>query len=235
MRESLISRRSLVIGGLGAAALLGVGGTLRAIESVGATATPLRPPGIQSEEHFIGACIRCNRCRGACPRDIVVNCDVEDGIINIRTPKLHFHTKFSESYRRAEGKDQAAVALDPYPSILDATGKGFCDFCMLCAISCPTGALSTSFDPKLEWIGEAVIDSGLCIAFEKLGGCRKCADYCPFDAITINDNRQPVVNSSKCNGCGICENICPSSSYRTYKGSTRRGVNIEATSKERPL
>ncbi|HBT95735.1 MAG TPA: hypothetical protein DEB24_06495 [Coriobacteriia bacterium] len=235
MNESLLSRRSLITGAIGAATLLATGATLRVLDVAGGDDPPLRPPGIESEEHFLGTCIRCNRCRGACPRDIIVNCDMEDGLINIRTPRLSFHSKFSESYRREEGKDQAMVTSDPYPALLSATGKGFCDFCMLCALSCPTGALKTSFDPEVRWIGEAVIDPLYCIAFEKLGGCRKCADYCPFNAITINEKRQPVVDPKKCNGCGICENICPSSSYRTFKGTMRRGVNIEATTEERPL
>ena len=230
-RQLLISRRSLFVGTISAAVLMAIGGTAKALAG---GVLPVRPPGSLSEEHFIGACIRCNRCRGACPRDVIVNCDVEDGIIHMRTPKLNFHTKSSKSYRREEGKDQAAVAASPYQAVLAATGSGFCDFCMLCVQNCPTGALS-SFDPQSQWIGEAIISPAYCIAFEKLGGCRKCADYCPFDAISIDQNRYPVVDPAKCNGCGICENICPSSTYRSYKGSSRRGINIVASAQARPV
>jgi ferredoxin-type protein NapG len=210
-----------------------LGATASTVKAIAGELTPVRPPASQSEEHFIGACIRCNRCRGACPRQIIVNCDFEDGIINLRTPRLNFHTRSAAAYRRAEGTDQAAVLASPYQAVLAAGGTGFCDFCMLCAKTCPTGAL-TSFDPATQWIGEAVIDPVNCIAFEKLGGCRKCADYCPFDAISIDENRYPVVDAVKCNGCGICENICPSSTYRSFKGTTRRGINIEATGEARP-
>jgi ferredoxin-type protein NapG len=228
---SLISRRGLIAGAAGAGVLLATGG---AVKAVAGDVQPLRPPGAKSEEQFIGACIRCNRCRGACPRNAIVNCDFEDGIINIRTPKLYFHTKAAQTFHRAEGTSKDDLHNDPYPQILAASGKGFCDFCMLCIENCPTGALS-SFDPEAEWIGEAVIEPTLCIAFEKMGGCRKCADYCPFKAVTIDDNRYPIVDPSLCNGCGICENICPSSTYRTYKGSNRRGINIVTTSEARPL
>jgi ferredoxin-type protein NapG len=227
---SLISRRGLIAGGVGAGVLLACGGSIKALAG---SISQVRPPGSQSEQHFIAACIRCNRCRGACPRNAIVNCDFEDGIINIRTPRLNFRTKASKAYHRAEGVSKEDVLANPYPAILEATGTGFCDFCMLCADNCPTGALG-SFDPNTEWIGEAIIDPDNCIAFEKLGGCRKCADYCPFEAISIDSNRYPVVDPSKCNGCGICENICPSATYRSYKGTTRRGVNIVVTGDKRP-
>jgi len=230
MSDDLITRRSLITGAAGAAVLIAAGGTIKAI---GGESRPVRPPGGQDTQHFIGACIRCNRCRGACPRDVVVNSDFADGIINVRTPKLNFRTRFANSYRREEGKDQADVLADPYPALLAAGGTGFCDFCMLCVENCPTGALGP-FDPETEWIGEAIIDPVECIAFEKLGGCRKCVDYCPFDAISIDENRYPVVDPRLCNGCGVCENICPSSTYRTFTGSTKRGINIVVTGEARP-
>jgi ferredoxin-type protein NapG len=230
-KRPIISRRGFIGGGIGAAAVLALGGAAQALAGPN---DPLRPPGAQDEASFVGACIRCNRCRGACPRSAIVNCDIEDGLVNIRTPRLNFRTRFSRSYRRPEGVEQNAMLADPYPNLLAAGGTGFCDFCMLCIKNCPTGALR-EFDPQTQWIGEAVIDQEQCVAFAKLGGCRRCVDYCPFEAITIDENRRPVVDLTRCNGCGICENICPSATYRSYKGTVRRGINIEATREARPL
>jgi ferredoxin-type protein NapG len=220
-----ISRRNVVLGIAGAAVVLGVGGAVR----FAAGATPLlRPPGAQDEQRFIGTCIRCDRCRSACPRDAIQIGGVEDGLINMRTPKMDYRTVHVTT-----GSERLRAFGDPFEGLKDIGGRGFCDFCNLCSENCPTGALG-SFDPQTQWIGEAVIIPELCIAFGKEGGCRKCVDYCAFDAISLDAHQRPIVDSLRCNGCGVCENICPSSTYRTFSGSTKRGVNVEVNEKGRP-
>lgn len=42
-------------------------------------------------------------------------------------------------------------------------------------------------------------------------GLGDCAEACPFDAIVINDNGIPEVDSEKCTGCGKCVEACPRS------------------------
>lgn len=42
--------------------------------------------------------------------------------------------------------------------------------------------------------------------------CGKCAEACPFDAIskeTVNGKEVAVVNASVCKGCGMCAPVCP--------------------------
>lgn len=159
-----------------------------------ADASVLRPPGGQDEASFQAKCIRCGRCREACPERCIVDGKIEQGIYAVRTPVMN--------YRR-----------------------GHCTFCDLCIEACPTNALS-SFNPDIEAIGVAVVDPEECIAFAN-GTCGVCADACPYGAITINSDKVPVVDVSMCNGCGVCEQICPSSSYQSYSGSGRCGINVE--------
>ncbi|MDR2106881.1 MAG: 4Fe-4S dicluster domain-containing protein [Coriobacteriales bacterium] len=214
-----LTRRDLLLyGATGAAVMLGVGGVAK--YALGTTPL-LRPPGGQDETRFLAACIKCDRCRSACPYNTISVASISDGILNARTPKMSFRIG---RYTRG-GKDGTGAFA--------GTGEGFCNFCGLCIKNCPTEALRP-FDPATEWIGQAVIDEGLCIAFHNEGGCRKCVDECPFAAITLDEHSRPVIDAASCNGCGVCENICPSNTYRSYQGSTQRGVNVERTDERRP-
>ena len=106
--------------------------------------------------------------------------------------------------------------------------KGICDFCGKCAEVCPTGAILPGFDETAERIGIAVIDRDECLAFSGSGGCRKCIDECPYEAIML-DGTVPRVIAGACNGCGICEYACPSGSLRAFTGDRkRRGINVVA-------
>ncbi len=41
-------------------------------------------------------------------------------------------------------------------------------------------------------------------------GCAKCVDVCPFQAITLDEERSLAnIIEAKCNGCGSCASTCP--------------------------
>ncbi len=40
-------------------------------------------------------------------------------------------------------------------------------------------------------------------------GLGSCSEACPFDAITITENRMAVVDPEKCTACGKCVDVCP--------------------------
>ena len=40
--------------------------------------------------------------------------------------------------------------------------------------------------------------------------CGTCAENCPEEAITLDDNQNPKVDKEKCTECGTCVENCPS-------------------------
>lgn len=104
--------------------------------------------------------------------------------------------------------------------------RGRCDFCMKCTEACPTGALSLGV-PNERDVGVAVIVSDACVAWD-WSGCTVCLDECPVEgAITLDEYNRPVIHPNFCDGCGTCENKCPSSSLRAYNASAHeRGIVV---------
>ncbi len=101
---------------------------------------------------------------------------------------------------------------------------GFCTFCGDCIKACPSGAL-TSTDLKKTHIGVAHVIEKNCVAWD-WGGCTVCKTACKYDAITIDKNQRPIVNASKCNGCGKCEYMCPAAKVRSFKVGHGKGIVI---------
>lgn len=194
-----LSRRSFILGTGGVAVLLGLGG-LRYLD-----AKPmLRPPGGQDEEQLIAACIRCERCIEACPRDVLAPTHIEDGILSMRTPTFDFSTDYC---------DWCEEENEGVP---------------LCVKSCPTQALVLPDDatPETLIIGKAVINEDWCLAY-KLIGCKFCYDACPYEAIELDEDERPYLIDDKCNGCGACEAACVSLKNASITaGATARAIIV---------
>ncbi len=140
---------------------------------------PLRPPGAVPEDEFIRRCIKCNKCAQVCPYN------------SIKMLHLEAWEKFGT------------------PVIIARETP--CYLCMECPPVCPTGALDTTLTEKKHVrMGLAVIDKEKCLPFMGVI-CRSCFEHCPMyrEAITLEDERYPVVVEQKCTGCGICEHVCP--------------------------
>jgi ferredoxin-type protein NapG len=204
-----ITRRNLILGVAGAAAVVGLGGA-----TVALGAEPLcRPPGGQGEEHFIARCIRCEKCREACPQKLIVPAAIESGLINARTPTLNYKL-------------------------------GWCDFCTgtaagkpLCVDTCPTQALTIAeqLTPDELILGTAFLVEDWCLAWQ-LRGCRLCFDVCPYEAIELDKNDRPTVLPERCNGCGLCENVCISMKAAAYtSGAKDRAITVKPVQSVRSL
>ena len=77
-----VAAAAVVLGGLGTAGV--------ATTSVDAASAPLRPPGGQDEARMLARCVRCDRCRSACPTDCIVLATPEDGLARMRTPLVSY-------------------------------------------------------------------------------------------------------------------------------------------------
>lgn len=181
--------------------MLGLGGAVKI-----AGAEPLcRPPGGQDEDHFIGTCLRCEKCREVCPNGVIRPAHLEDGLINMRTPTLNFKLGIC---------DYCQESFDGVPQ---------------CVRVCPTEALRLPADatPESVIIGKAIIKEEWCLGWQ-LKGCRKCYDACPYEAIELDENARPLVILDNCNGCGICENVCVSmKNAALVTGATDRAILVK--------
>lgn len=190
-----LSRRTVVAGGAGIAALLVLGGAGKALA---ADEGFLRPPGGQDYEQFLGACVRCDRCRSACTREVISVCTGADGLLNMRLPKLNFQHGFCD----------------------------LCEGEYRCVAACPTGALSP-FDPAVHKIGVAAVDPNECLTYHISGRCdARCIGACPEEALYLDNDGRLQIEEDKCYGCGACQYVCPSNAYGSYSGTGLRGVNV---------
>lgn len=204
-----VSRRSLLIGVGGTAALLGLG-ALRYAGHV-----PLnRPPGGQDEAHLVSACIRCEKCYEACPRHVIKPVNIEDGLLGMRSPQLDFSADYCDFCAEENGGAP------------------------LCVASCPTEALRlpAGADAYNTIIGLAEIDRKTCLAFRDTG-CHFCFDACRdagYDAIQLDGNGfspRPYVIEDKCVGCGACESVCVSLQQGSIvAGATERAIVVRPAS-----
>ncbi|OPY64607.1 MAG: putative electron transport protein YccM [Syntrophorhabdaceae bacterium PtaU1.Bin034] len=155
----------------------------------------LRPPGVRDEDDFLRKCVRCGECIKVCLRSALYPVSLQAGLYGLYTPTI-------------------------VPRL------GYCEYnCSLCGQVCPTGAIPRLplEEKKKAVIGKAVFDRSHCLPFAKKMNCMVCEEHCPipekairFESVDETDYtgkriviKRPYVVEDLCNGCGICEYVCP--------------------------
>ncbi len=162
----------------------------------------IRPPGSLMESDFLKRCIKCGECMKICPTNGLQPALLETGLEGLWTPVLNNRI-------------------------------GYCEYnCILCGSICPTGAIRELSVPektgrgnssKALKIGTAFYERGRCLPWSMNIECIVCEEACPtspkaiwFQKVEtrlrsgeIKTLKRPLIDTSLCTGCGICENKCP--------------------------
>jgi ferredoxin-type protein NapG len=153
----------------------------------------LRPPGAITERQFLQNCTRCDKCIHACPKDAIVKAPKKFGFLVMGTPYI-------------DPMKNPCVMCDDLP----------------CISACPDSALLPVDSPANVNMGYAMLDKNKCQAYGDTF-CQQCIIDCPIpDAITQNQDQQPVFHKKICTGCGVCVRSCST-------------VNIPVAIKVKPL
>ena len=87
--------------------------------------------------------------------------------------------------------------------------------CNCCSCCCGAMQAWNRGTPMLASSGYiASVEPGLC------AGCGLCADFCQFDAISV-DNEHAIVDLGTCMGCGVCVSKCPQEALSLLRDPSR--------------
>ncbi len=92
--------------------------------------------------------------------------------------------------------------------------------------------ISTAVLAVLPWVPPEKKQAAARIDLDNCNGCARCAEDCPFEAITMEPrsdgaayDTEAVVNINNCTSCGICAGACPTAT--PYRRATALTPGIE--------
>lgn len=79
---------------------------------------------------------------------------------------------------------------------------------------------------SISYLKKSINIEKIITKFENCFGCTACEAICPFDAITMVENKKgffcPKIDMNKCRNCGLCDRVCPSENrYIKKEGSLK--------------
>ena len=100
-----------------------------------------------------------------------------------------------------------------YPVVHINYKNGYCrENCIKCSEVCPSDAIKKI---TLEQKNKIKIANAMIVS-DKCTHCDLCVKACQFGAITKEDYKLPVIDNSKCIGCGACKFVCDSSTIDLF-------------------
>ncbi|MBI5485366.1 MAG: 4Fe-4S binding protein [Deltaproteobacteria bacterium] len=206
----LVPERRVLLGGMASGLLLAIPARFRSPEKLSRL---IRPPGVRDESDFLKKCVRCGECMKVCLKNALYPSAWQAGVEGFYTPLV-------------------------IPRL------GYCEYnCTLCGQVCPTGAIPNLpvSAKRREVIGKAVFDKGHCLPFAKRIDCIVCEEHCPIPDKAIRSRevkiigfdgvpkivKEPYVVDEICNGCGICEFVCPV--------ETKAGIEVFSVRNRNPV
>lgn len=182
----------LAVGSLSAAAVGGLGFSLRPLQAASPASSvqdesglAVLPPGSHSKGRYTRRCVSCHTCVSVCPTHVLQPSFFALGLSGFLQPVMDYKTAYCEWE------------------------------CSRCTQICPTGALEALSIPEKKRVqmGTVEFDQDRCVVFTDGTDCGACAEVCPTQAVRMvpykNGLTQPQTETDICSGCGSCEYACP--------------------------
>lgn len=83
-----------------------------------------------------------------------------------------------------------------------------CTFCAACVDACPVDDERLDRKRPAPRIGDLQLNRDTCLAWNGVI-CQSCIGRCPARALVINRQRELHIDTTLCNGCGMCISACP--------------------------
>lgn len=150
----------------------------QALDKVTKRVPLIRPPGAITEQKFLQACTRCDKCIQACPKDAILKAPKAMGFFVMGTPYI-------------DPKKNPCVMCDD----------------LYCISACPDAALlpvASKLDVKM---GYAILDEKKCQAYGHTF-CQQCVIDCPIPGAITQVDEKPIFHKNTCTGCGVCVSSC---------------------------